>query len=105
MGVSREQAIDIAVAHYAGGQSAVVRSRDALADVRVDAALVLTHVTHTGDAPGFDVPGPQVGPGWWVAFEELHRVATGWEPPDFHPSGGLVRVCESSGAVFRPTLL
>lgn len=105
MGVGREQAIDIAVAHYGGGRAEVVRSRDALATVRSDAALVLTHVTHSGDATEFDVQGPHTGPGWWVAFEELHRAAGGWEPPDIHPSGGLVWVCESSGAVFRPALL
>ena len=105
MGVSREQAIDIAVGFYAGGQAAVIRSRSELADVQADAALVLTHVTYSGDAPEFDVRGPQEGPGWWVSFEELWREGEGWGPAHIEPSGGLVRVCEATGAVFRPTLL
>ncbi len=105
MSVSREQAIDIAVAYFSGGTTAVVLSRSELTGVRADTALVLTHIFYSGDAPWLDVPGPQTGPGWWVAFEGLCRTERGWESPDIHPSDGLVRVCESSGAVFRPGLL
>jgi len=106
MGVSREQAIGIAVRRYSRGRAEVIRSRAELAGVRGDVALVLTHATHSSAAPEFDVPGPQTGPGWWVAFEELWREpGGGWGPSHIHPSGGLVRVCEATGAVFAPVLM
>ena len=105
MGINREQAIEIAAGFYSRGSTTVIRLRSELVGLRVDVALVLTHVTYSGDVPEFDVPGPQIGPGWWVAFAELWRKGECWEPADTHTSGGLVRVCEETGAVFRPTLL
>lgn|GEM_PF-5339965 len=108
MGISREQAIELAVRFYSRGRAEVVRSRAELAGVRGDIALVLTHATHSSANPEFDVPGPQSGPGWWVFFEELWREeGGGWGPPHIHPSGGGFRVCEagrySSRRSFRPS--
>ncbi|HEY1188720.1 MAG TPA: hypothetical protein VGE74_13785 [Gemmata sp.] len=105
MGVSREQAIELAVRFYSRGRAAVIRSRAELARVRGDIALVLTHATHSSANPEFDVPGSQSGPGWWVAFEELCRQGERWGPPDIHPSGGFVRVCEATGSLFQPSLM
>ena len=83
MRVGREEAIDLAVHFYSHGRTEVVRSRGELAGVRGDHALVLLRATHSADNPEFDVPGPQDGPGWWVAFEELWREAGQWGPPDW----------------------
>jgi hypothetical protein len=106
MAISREQAVAVAIDFYAsGGGVAVVQSLSELVDVSGNMVFVLARVTYSGEMPEFDVRGPQEGSGWWVAFEELWREGENWEPAHIHPSGGLVRVCEATGAVYQPTLM
>lgn len=105
MAVSREQAIELAIGSYTADGHAVVRSRDELPGVRADSVLVLSHVTHSADIPFGLRPSDGGGPCWWVAFEGLERTDGVWGPPDFHPSGGLVRVDAVTGELCHQSLL
>ena len=105
MGIDRESAIELAARFFSNQWVEVVRSRADVAGVRGDIAFVLDRVEYSlGDTDWG--PGSQPGPGWWVMFEELRRHEDGdWGLSPIDPSGGSVRVCEVTGALFMPTCM
>jgi hypothetical protein len=103
MPVGREEAILLASEYYTSRGFAVVRSRDDLPVVRADLVLVFLRAVHSTESPSH--PPEMAGRFWWVAFEEQERVGGAWAPPSVHPSGGLVRVDESTGELYHPPAL
>jgi hypothetical protein len=98
--ITQEEAVQLASNYYSSQGSIVLRSQAELETSQGDHVLVFVRAIRSGESPLQD---PEESGGfWWVLFEELERKGDVWTTPSIHPSGGLVRVNETTGELYQP---